>query len=105
MSAKPRRDSAKCAIVNMTVSFNVEDAYQFQLLQYVQAWTNFSGTVKRFIGAQMNDDQVAMSFPSVLSTDLAKVHEIILKIIPDQVNRDVVALDDYDPVSDIFGVP
>ena len=103
MSAKPRRDSAKCAIVNMTVSFNVEDAYQFQLLQYVQAWTNFSGTVKRFIGAQMHDNQVAVTFPSI-STDLAKAHEIIPKIIPDQV-RGVVALDDYDPVSDIFGNP
>ena len=104
MSAKPRRDSAKCAIVNMTVSFNVEDAYQFQLLQYVLAWTNFSGTVKRFIGAQMHDNQVAVPFPSI-STDLAKAHEIIPKIIPDHVNRDVVALDDYDPVSYIFGNP
>jgi hypothetical protein len=84
----------------LLVSFNVEDAYQFQLLQYVQAWTNFSGTVKRFIGAQMHDNQVAVLFPSI-STNLAKVHEII----PDQANREVVALDDYDPVSDIFGTP
>lgn len=52
---KPRRDSEKCSIVNRTVSFNIEDPFQLQLLESVDSWTNFSGSVKRLIAAALVD--------------------------------------------------
>ncbi|MFD1675590.1 hypothetical protein [Alicyclobacillus fodiniaquatilis] len=51
---KPRRDSAKCSIINRTVSFNIEDPFQAQLLAAVDQWTNFSGGVKRLIAASLS---------------------------------------------------
>lgn len=55
---KPRRDSDKCSIINRTVSFNIEDPFQAQLLKAVDDWTNFSGSVKRLIAATLSGEAI-----------------------------------------------
>lgn len=60
---KPRRDSDRCAIVNRTVSFNMDDPFQLSLLEYTDGWVNFSGGIKRLLAAQLNSG-VTLEVPS-----------------------------------------
>lgn len=86
MRGKPRRDSERCSIVNRTVSFNIEDPFQAQLLEFVSQWTNFSGTVKRLLAAEMGGRSVP-----------APVHQYApaAPVVP-------VEMDDFDPVAELL---
>lgn len=66
---KPRRDSEKCSIVNRTVSFNIEDPFQLYLLEAVDSWTNFSGSVKRLISAALSSSSRAETQTLVLDAE------------------------------------
>ncbi|MCL6443646.1 MAG: hypothetical protein K6T83_09355 [Alicyclobacillus sp.] len=49
---KPQRRSERCAIVNRTVSFNIEDPYQAALLERSKQFPNFSAAVKRWLAGE-----------------------------------------------------
>ena len=86
---KPQKRSSKCSIVNRTVSFNLEDPYQRQLLEQSYQLVNFSASVKRWLADASN---VVKSEPIPYVQEIAviatnPVHEVV---------------PDFDPVSALF---
>lgn len=59
---KPQRRSERCAIVNRTISFNIEDPYQAALLERSRQFPNFSAAVKRWLAGE----QVSSTTPTTL---------------------------------------
>ncbi|MFB5191996.1 hypothetical protein [Alicyclobacillus fastidiosus] len=85
---KPQQRSSKCAIVNKTVSFNVEDPYQAELLKRTQQFPNFSAAVKRWLAGES-----VVSIPMVqLQSEAASVAQAVVQ--PQEI--------EFDPVSALF---
>lgn len=86
MRLKPQRRSSRCAIVNRTVSFNVEDPYQQKLLEKSMLFPNFSAAVKRLLAGEPQ----SFSQPTVPTSS------------PQVVTSPQPVRDDFDPVSALF---
>ncbi|MFB5191646.1 hypothetical protein [Alicyclobacillus fastidiosus] len=85
---KPQQRSSKCAIVNKTVSFNVEDPYQAELLKRTQQFPNFSAAVKRWLAGESG-----VSIPVVpLQSEVVSVPQAVVA------TQEV----EFDPVSALF---
>lgn len=89
MRVKPQWRSNRCAIVNRTVSFNVEDPYQAELLQKSQQFPNFSAAVKRWLSGECEGMKTTTPVPMPNRTALPA-------------SDDVRPGNDFDPVSALF---